>query len=175
MWSNNCAPWLYRLERNFKWESRHRIPEDLVFLDKTGKVRLIFERSGVITITRGFAWNGCSPKILMFDLLLGTPEGAVYEPTGCRKTYHASLVHDALYQFLGDGLPITRGDADRIFLELLEESEFIPRRIYWLAVRGLGWLVWRSTRIYRKTKGVREEVASLLDDGLRTSGERDAV
>ena len=109
-------------------------PEDLIFRDKTGVVRLVIEQGGRITVTRGYAWNGCSPKICVFDLLLGTPEGVVHVRTGKPKTYYASLVHDALYQFLPDGLPLGRRHADRFFLLLLAESEFALRWLYWGAV-----------------------------------------
>lgn len=123
----NSVRWVYRLGRNFTWQSNHEVPEDYVFRDKSGAVRLIIEQSGAITVTRGYAWNGCSPKICVWDFLLGTPDGVVYARTGRPKTYYASLIHDALYQFLPDGLPVGRRDADAFFLRLLEESEFAPR------------------------------------------------
>jgi len=98
--------WLYRLDSNYTWESRRPVPEDLVFLDRKGKLRLIIETDGQITVTRGYAWNGCSPKFCFLDLLLGTPEGVVHHHTGRPKTYYASMVHDALYQFLHNDAPI---------------------------------------------------------------------
>lgn len=162
MWCTDSVNWLYRLERNYSWESNHPIPEDLVFFDKGGAGRLIVETGGRITITRGYAWNGCSPKFCFFDILLGTPEGVVHARTGRPKTYYASLVHDALYQFLSDGLPLRRRDVDRFFLRLLEESQFAPRWIYWVAVRLFGWIVWRATRRVRQNRGRRQEVATLL-------------
>lgn len=166
----NSVRWLYRLERSFIWDSKHPIPEDLIFRDRTGVVRLIIEQGGRITVTRGYAWNGCSPKICVFDLLLGTPEGVVHVRTEKPKTYYASLVHDALYQFLPDGLPLGRRHADRFFLLLLAESEFAPRWLYWGAVRLIGGLVWRATRFKRETRGTRQGVAELLPPG----GERSA-
>lgn len=161
----NSVRWLYRLERSFTWDSKHPIPEDLVFRDKTGVVRLIIEEGGRITVTRGYAWNGCSPKICVFDLLLGTPEGVVHVRTEKPKTYYASLVHDALYQFLPDGLPLGRRHADWFFLLLLAESEFAPRWLYWGAVRLIGGFVWRATRFKRETRGARQPVAELLAPG----------
>ena len=104
----NSVKWLYRSEVNFEWDSGFDIPEDQVFLDTTGKVRLILERGGRITVTREYAWNGCSPKVCIFDLLVGTPDGVVHVRTGRPKTYFASMVHDALYQFLRCNSPITR-------------------------------------------------------------------
>jgi hypothetical protein len=57
------------------------------------------------------------------------------------KTYYASLVHDALYQFLpemNESNCITRRDADDFFRRILIEYEFAPNWIYWLAVRTFG-------------------------------------
>lgn len=161
----NSAAWLYKLERSLAWDSRHPVPKDLVFRDKTGVVRLIIEQGGRIIVTRDYAWNGCSPKFCVFDILLGPPEGVVHVRTGKPKTYYASLVHDALYQFLPDGLPLKRRHADRFFLLLLAESEFAPRWLYWAAVRLLGGLVWRSTRWKRGTVGTCQGVAELLPPG----------
>ncbi len=162
MWCRNTVRWLYRLDDNFKWDSEHSISEDLVFRDKTGRVRLIIEKGGIITVTRGFAWNGCSPKFCVFDILFGTPEGSIHSISGKPKTYYASLVHDALYQFLADDLSVTRRDADRFFLLLLTKYEFAPRWFYWLVVRLLGWLVWRTTRAYRRNHGQAQKVSELL-------------
>ena len=171
----NSVRWLYRLERNFAWDSKHPIPEDLIFRDKTGVVRLVIEQGGRITVTRGYAWNGCSPKFCVFDILLGPPEGVVHVRTEKPKTYYASLVHDALYQFLPDDLPLKRRHADRFFLLLLAESEFAPRRLYWGAVRLIGGLVWRATRMKRKTQGARQRVAEWLAPGGKHSTRADAA
>ncbi len=162
--------WVYRLERNYSWESSHRLPEDFVFRDGQGKVRLIIEKEGTITVTAGYAWDGCSPKICAFDILLGTPDGIVHAETGRPKTYYASLVHDALYQFLREAAPLTRRDADRFFLRLLKESDFLPAHLYWLVVRVLGWLVWRGTEAKRQWHGTRERVADLLPSSHQASG-----
>lgn len=162
MWCRKTVRWLYKLDKNFTWDSHHPVPEDLVFRDKTGRVRLIIEETGGITVTGGYAWNGCSPKFCFFDLLLGTPEGVVHVDTQKPKTYYASLVHDALYQFLPDGLPLKRRHADAFFLRLLKESDFAFGRVYWLAVRLFGGLVRQGTSLKREWKGTRQRVAELL-------------
>ncbi len=151
----NSVPWLYVLDRTYSWESGLEIREDVAFKDKTGVVRLILETGGRLTVTRGYAWNGCSPKLCLFDILLGTPDGVVDARTGRPKTYHASLVHDALYQFVPDGLPLTRRQADGCFLALMRETGFRPRIAYYAAVRLFGGLVRRATRRVRKTAGVK--------------------
>lgn len=159
MFCTNSVRWLYRLERSYSWNSEHGIPEDLVFRDKTGVVRLVVERDGRITVTRGYAWDGCTPKFCIFDILIGVPDGVVHAKTGRPKTYYASLIHDALYQFLPDGLPFERVDADRFFLRLMEESEFGPRWFYWITVRLFGGLFRRVARTIRKTRGAQQAIS----------------
>lgn len=151
-----CSPhvsWLFRLYANFSWESGLPIAEDAAFKDKTGKIRLILEKGGRITVTRGYAWNGCSPKFCFFDLTFGIPDGIVDATTGHPKVYRASLVHDALYQFLPDGLPLSRAQADGCFLSLMNETGFRLRPIYYFAVRAFGGLVHRVIRKSRQQEG----------------------
>jgi hypothetical protein len=162
MFCTDSPRWLYRSEANFSWDSGISIPADQVFVDSAGKVRLIIETTGRITITRGYAWNGCSPKVCLFDLLLGTPDGAVYAPTGRPKAYYASMVHDALYQFLDAGSPISRLQADRCFLRLMTASSFRLRYVYWLAVRAVGWFVWYGKKVKRQWSGAQVVVSDLL-------------
>jgi hypothetical protein len=145
--------WLYRLDRSFAWDSGLPIVEDHVYRDKKGKVRLILEQGGRMIVTRGYAWNGCSPKVCLFDILIGTPDGAVHTSTGRPKAYFASLIHDALYQFLVLKPPVSRTQADRCFLKLLQESDFALAYVYWLAVRVAGRFVWQGKQLARKWHG----------------------
>jgi len=156
MFCKDSVTWLYRLERNYSWDSGLHAPKDLVFRDNGGTVRLVVETSGRITVMRGYSWNGCSPKFCFFDILIGTPDGVVHARTGKPKTYYASLVHDALYQFLLLDEEVKRRHADWFFLRLMGESAFAPRYIYWLAVRTLGWLVWLGKKRARNWAGSRE-------------------
>ena len=149
----NSVSWLYVLERNFVWDSDLAIAEDFAFKDEDGTVRLILEKGGRITVTRHYAWNGCSPKLCLFDIVFGTPEGVVDSRTRRPKTYHASLVHDALYQFVPAGIALTRAECDRCFLKLMQETGFRPRYLYYLVVRLLGWLTRPITRQIRHTAG----------------------
>jgi catechol 2,3-dioxygenase-like lactoylglutathione lyase family enzyme len=93
------------------------------------------------------------PEVPRARPLVGTPEGVVNARTGQRKTYFASLVHDALYQFRSDGLPLSRAQADRCFLFLMRESGFLLAPVYWAAVRVLGGLVHAATRAHRRWRG----------------------
>ncbi len=158
---------IYTLEKDFVWESGHAIPYDLVFKDrkKKDKVRMIIEKSGRITIKANYSWDGCTPKFSLFDLaIIGTPDGISFGREHKPKTYYASLVHDALYQFIPDmedQSTITRLDADNFFYKILEEHEFALRRLYWLAVRLFGGLfMYTRKKISRQTDGCVEPASA---------------
>ena len=107
------------------------------------------------SVKRAYAWDGCTPKRWFFWLaLIGTPDWAqkietirtIDDKTPCKKkelfwqqAHHASLIHDALYQYL-DSIPIPKKNVDNLFHEMLIESGFsgIMAKIYHLAVRYLG-------------------------------------
>jgi hypothetical protein len=153
MWCVNDVRWLYRLSASYTWDSGLPVASDVAFRDRKGRVRLVLEKGGRIVVMRHYAWNGCSPKFCFCDILLGTPDGVVDVRTGRPKTYYATLVHDALCQFLPDGLPLSRADVDRCFLALLVESGFRARWLYYLAVRAFGWFTQPITRRVRATSG----------------------
>ncbi len=86
-----------------------------------------------------YAWDGCTPKINVLDFfVVGTPDGRQL-PNGERITQRASLVHDALYQYL-HVLTIRRRDIDRLFLKMLADNRFKLRHLYYIAVRLVGGL-----------------------------------
>ena len=98
---------------------------------------------GHIHVKKGYAWNGCSPKINFLDMIIGTPEGAINPATGKPKTYYASMIHDALYQFSKDLKDkISRRQADNVFREMLRAEEFLPADIYYAAVRMFAGQFW---------------------------------
>ena len=171
---DDVAKWLYRLDASYRWTSPFTLDGDRVFADAGGRIRLILERDGAITVTRGYAWNGCSPKFRVLDLLVGTPEGVVNARTGERKTYFASLVHDALYQFRSDGLPLSRAQCDRCFLLLMRESGFALAPLYWAAVRVFGWLVHAATRRARHWGGSVSRILSELERAPAAAAARSA-
>ena len=117
----NSADWIYRLERAFTWDGGPPVESERLFFDQKGRLRLVIDTTGSITVMAGYSWNGCSPKFCLFDIVVGAPDGVVHRETGRPKTYFASMIHDVLYQFLPAGLPYSRSQADDIFLRLMAE------------------------------------------------------
>jgi hypothetical protein len=151
MLCNHTVKWLYRMDQTYTWNCGKTIAEDMSFADGQGRVWLSLKTNGDIIVSTDYAWDGCTPKLCLLDVLLGVPDGAVDSRTGKVKTYHASLVHDALYQFLDVGLPYTRKDADDFFLRLMEETGFVLRKVYYWAVRLFGGAFrWYSTNYGKK-------------------------
>lgn len=87
--------------------------------------------------SRGYAWDGCTPKWEILDLVIGTPDGRLDYTTEQPITYYASLLHDVLYQFKSQ-VPITRKETDQLFREQLKIPRFFWTPIYYLAVRTFG-------------------------------------
>ncbi len=149
----NSEKWVYRLSEDFKWRSDLKFPKDAAFEDKQGVRRLEVRRDGEIRILANYSWDGCTPKFCVLHLLFGVPDGVIDSTTKHPKTYHASLVHDVLYQFLSDGLGIHRRDADRCFLRLMKETGFAWRYPYFWAVWLFGGVARRIGKLKRGTKG----------------------
>ena len=152
---HNAERWLYWLEHHVTWSSGQTFLEDMAFEDKKGVRRLEITKDGQITILAGYAWDGCTPKFCLLDILIGIPDGVVDSRTGRPKTYYASLIHDVLYQFLDDGLPLTRRQVDRFFLELLGRTGFTWRYVYYGAVRLFGNLFRHAAEYIRRRTGKR--------------------
>lgn len=149
----NYVKWVFCLEDDYVWNSGLSFPADAMFLDKSGVCRLEVRRNGEIRVPKEYAWDGCTPKVPVLHIMIGIPDGVVDSRTRKPKTYYASLVHDALYQFLSDGLTISRGEADRCFLRLMAETGFALRYPYYIAVRLFGGMFRWLGKKKRKTQG----------------------
>ncbi|MFT6989820.1 MAG: hypothetical protein ACJASL_001793 [Paraglaciecola sp.] len=104
---------------------------------------------------KAYAWDGCSPKRLFFWLaLIGTPDWwhgeqkiqAINEQGELvdKKVFwqlcmHASLVHDALYQYL-DNIPLSKIEVDQLFYDMLLEAGMpkLLARVYHFSVQQFG-------------------------------------
>lgn len=80
--------------------------------------------SGWLTIRRGYAWDGATG-------LPSTPKSLM----------RASLVHDALYQMIRNGLFDDRAAADEVFFEIAQEDGFMAAPLaLWIVERfGAGF------------------------------------
>jgi len=95
------------------------------------------------THCKGYAWDGCSPKLKMKDIYVGTFEGVLNFDTGQSKTYYASLIHDVFYQFSRELKSfIKRREVDREFYIILKSNSFAFAGLYYIAVRLFGWVFW---------------------------------
>ena len=145
--------WKFKLIDDYEWCSNKPVKSDLEFYDQNKKkLRLRILKDGKIVVFKGYSWDGCSPKISIFDLFLfGTPDGIIHYNTRKPKTYYASLIHDVLYQFLDDPrMPYSRGDMDKFFLDLMRETKFIPRFLYYIFVRLIGGVYRTVAKYYHK-------------------------
>lgn len=132
-------PYKYKLERDYVYPTGVTSTE-IISVIRDGKLWAQLQPDGNLVISQGYAWDGCSPKFSFLDLFLfGTPDGCVNVKTMKPKTYYASLVHDALYQFREQfKKAIPRKKADQIFLQIMKENGFKLRYIYYFAVRLFG-------------------------------------
>src|SRR5574341_241530 len=111
-----------------------RLEEPLAYRARDGRVFLV---------PAGFITDGASlPRPLWF---LYPPFGGEYD--------RAAIVHDCLYQhaelFTGtDHGHFSRGEADRLMLEMMEVDEFrlTGRRVVYRGIRSGGWWSWRKYR-----------------------------
>ncbi len=157
--SQFSVKWIFVLNCKFEYNIKPHLPPDFTngcaFEDSRGKRWLEIYPDGRLRILKGYAWDGCTPKFSLWDIVFGTPDGIPSEKTRKPKAYHASLVHDVLYQFLDADLPVSRKGADQIFLELLTEQDFGPRKMYYWAVRIFGGIARLETRWKRSYNGKR--------------------
>ncbi|MFL0805506.1 MAG: hypothetical protein K6L81_17465 [Agarilytica sp.] len=130
----------FYLPHDLSFSIDREFAQSVTFYDQSNTRRMHISHDGKITVYKGYSWDGCSPKISVFDwVYLGTPDGTIKITTGQPMTYLASLFHDALYQFLDHPhMPLKRKEMDDIFLSLMTQSRFSLRWPYYIAVRALG-------------------------------------
>jgi hypothetical protein len=147
--------YLYCIRQDYKYKSSikgRKFENEWFKLDKDGTVTI----KG--THDRGYAWDGCTPKFKIKDMCIGTPEGVLNPDTGKSKTYHASLIHDVLYQFSPDIRSfVKRSEVDQEFYNILKKNKFESAKLYYLGVRLGGWPSW-----YRKLSWITIGIVGLI-------------
>lgn len=94
--------------------------EKIVF--DPGPIHIVLTADGFLSISRAYAWDGPSGPVK------DTPENM-----------RASLVHDALYQLIRQGLPASfRKPADQVFRDMCIHDG-VPRWQAWTWYYGLRW------------------------------------
>lgn len=149
--------WIFVLETDYEINAKRYLPSDFTvgraFEDRSGQRRLEVYPDGTVKVLAQYTWDGCTPKFALWDIAFGTPDGVPNHNTKRPKAYYASLIHDALYQFLDVDLPFSKANADQIFLDILTRDEFAPRKLYYAAVRIFGGMFRRFTRWKRSYNG----------------------
>lgn len=157
--SELAVRWVFELDADYVYGIRRHLPsnwsEGCAFIDGKGHRRLEIHPDGNARVLANYAWDGCTPKFSLFDIVFGTPDGIPNEVTRKPKAYYASLLHDVLYQFLDADLPLTRAQADSVFLEILTRDRFAPRPVYYATVRIFGGVFRLFTRWKRSYAGKR--------------------
>lgn len=116
----------YQLEKSFE------ILTGIVPLQEGGNDFVKINKSGILTLSRGYAWDG--------------PSGpAIHTPNFLR----GSLVHDALYQLIRMGVldeTFHRLQADKLLKELVLEDGMNSLRAWWVfkAVHWFGGVYMRN-------------------------------
>jgi len=164
---DHAGPWLNYIDQPFlrrcpEFAGRYFYAEWLVIHDgllivNPGQSTVDAERRQVhydFARPTTYAWDGCTPKVPFYWLaIIGIPDwwekphrmlqlrgGAICAAEVFWPLAHpASLVHDALYQYL-DAAPVAKHEADLLFYRMLREAGMLrPLAFaYYLAVRLFG-------------------------------------
>lgn len=126
---------------------RYISDDGFIELDENGQLKI----NG--SCCNGFAWDGCTPKWEILDLIIGTPDGRLDYLTEKPITYYASMIHDAIYQKKKE-IPLSRKSSDQIFYEILKDTGFTWAWLYYHISRLAGWYLgrWKS---HEKIKDIR--------------------
>ena len=133
--------WLFRLDHETYYNqdiiTGFEYDHGWVHIKPNGEIKL------TCSLEHDFTWDGCTPKWVIMDLVVGTPDGAVYTLSGLRQTQRASLIHDVLYQFAPRD-KVTREQVDKLFYLEMKKTNFKWAWVYWKAVRLFGRHWWKK-------------------------------
>ena len=96
-------------------------------------------KNGKLTVKKGYAFNGATPRWEFFGCEFGTPQGRAY--SGLR----GFAFHDAMYQY-GKVIGLKRKYADRVQKTIHIEDEFNPAKFYCVVLRVFGWLAYSTQK-----------------------------
>lgn len=83
------------------------------------------------TVRKGYAWDGCSPKVMVLGKWHGTPD---YESTRL-----GSLLHDSMTQMItASCFPLSKRECDLMFGEIMQSQGFPLWKTYMSAVLLFG-------------------------------------
>ena len=129
--------WIYKITEPFVYNT------DVIGYEFNSEW-LTIDKNGVMVVwaseDKNYAWDGCTPKFSIFDqFVIGTFDGYKNYKMKLPITGRASLIHDALYQYL-DTIPFAKVHADKIFRDELIASGFWLWPVYYFMVRVFGGL-----------------------------------
>jgi hypothetical protein len=116
--------WKFSLFKHFSTDlKRFGISGDFIFFDEINGAKFFVGeiKDGVLTILKGYKWDGNTPKFRLFGKIIGIPD--------FQETWEASLVHDFLIEYCSQH-NIRRNVIDNIFQGILREKKFIFEPIY---------------------------------------------
>lgn len=116
---------------------------------------IVYRREKMVAYDFGarktYAWDGCTPKwFFWWFVVFGTPDWVyqarnvrsvgtdgrvVDKPVVWQLAHHASLVHDALCQYI-DHIPLSRNEVNVLFREMLREAG-MWRPMAWIYYAGV--------------------------------------
>jgi len=129
----------YVLAEDYDYQLKgYTFNNDIVFKDKSGISWGVLRRSGLLTVLKGYTFDGAT----------GVGDGKIQE-NGLPQLYYPSLVHDVLYQFFKQH-PLTRKQVDDIFYQMMVESGFKNAKLYRFGLKLFGG-------IFLKLKGNNKE------------------
>lgn len=132
------------------------IPTEYVELqDRNGKRIVSLSESGELTVYKGYAWDGATPKWRYGPVMFGTWDGRWDHTIDKPDLWESTLIHDSLLQ-LKEYRPVEMEsvewkDIDDTFLAQMQAVEFKYASLYYTCVRWYHKL-WRKPKMWLMRK-----------------------
>jgi len=76
--SRFAVRWIFLLDSDYRYNVGRHLPahwrEGSAFLDRKGHRRLEIHSNGDVVVLAGYAWDGCTPKFCIADIVFGIPD-----------------------------------------------------------------------------------------------------